>query len=247
MLLVFALAGCVRSASRPPAGISAPPAASVPASVEAGGPLVPAIVPSVPDYWPLTTGTTWIYRYEAYSGEARAVWRVSESVIYTGPQGGYWTAHLERRVTLEQGDLSAGFPSAPEEADYWLVVDGSHIYRTGESLDLQAVPDAWLELVYPPPAGCWFPDPQQRRDEGQVTPPTGALPGCRAPDGPAGVVVTPAGIFERCLKLATPYNNGPVYQTFCPGIGMVAGQFDHLGTPFGYSTVLTGYLLPAQP
>jgi hypothetical protein len=53
----------------------------------------------------------------------------------------------------------------------------------------------------------------------------------------------PAGSFDHCFQLVTPYNNGGVRQAFCSGVGFVQEQFDHIGTSFGYQMTLIAYAL----
>jgi hypothetical protein len=79
----------------------------------------------------------------------------------------------------------------------------------------------------------WYPDPQQRA---QFSPYAGAgerIPGYRIVNS-TGSLHVPAGAFEHCYTVEWVYNGGSIFDWFCPGTGIVAEQFDHFGTPFGF-------------
>ena len=97
-----------------------------------------------------------------------------------------------------------------------------------------------LEYVFPlSPNTLWYPDPWQR----QEFPNFEVNPGLRRVSGPLEMQV-PAGKFQGCFKVITMFNSGATFDSFCPGIGVVESHYDHVGTPFGQTTVLTDYSLP---
>ena len=177
---------------------------------------------------------SWVYEYRAYSGDQKAAWRIADTVIETRTHPPFIAAHIQREATLLEG--SAGLQPQPPADPFWYVVDGNSVYQVPGELDWDKVRSARLELVFPLPGeACWFPDAAQRSQD-----PASGLPGCRRATGPIGMSL-PAGAFERCFQLVTPYNNGAIRQAFCSGVGFVQEQFDHVGSPFGYQITLVAY------
>jgi hypothetical protein len=54
-------------------------------------------------------------------------------------------------------------------------------------------------------------------------------------------VQTPAGRFEHCYRMVDFYNSGGVRQWLCDGVGIVAQQYDHAGSQFGFKQELIKY------
>jgi len=235
LVVSLVLASCVRSASKPEIGT---------ATATIFPPITPTIVPA--DF-PLDLGSTWIYDYSAYLGEDEATWSVTDTIVAVNIHEGFLIAEVEQDVMFKEGDASGHFLNEPESGRFWYLFDGSHLYRQTDKPDPTHIADAWLELVFPlGGVGCWYPDARQRSEMSGVTPASEPVPGCRSVSGDPHPVELPAGKFEACLDVVTPYNSGPTFLTFCPDVGIVATRYDHSGSQFGYRSSLAGYLLPAS-
>lgn len=233
VLVSFLLAGCVRSASAP---------------FLATGTIFPVITPTViPAEFPLDLGSTWIYDYSAYTGANEATWSVTDTIVAVTIRDGFLIVKVEQAAVLKAGDASRHLLNEPMVGHFWYLFDGVHLYKQTDEHDPAHAADAWLELVFPlGGSGCWYPDARQRGEMNGVTPASGPVPGCRSVSGDPHPVELPAGKFEACLDVVTPYNSGPTFLTFCPGVGIVATRYDHSGSQFGYHSALTGYLLPTS-
>ena len=233
LVLSASLTSCVRSASAP---------------FLAAGTIFPTIAPTVtPAEFPLDLGSTWIYDYSAYTGANEATWSVTDTIIAVNIRDGFLIAEVEQAAILKAGDASSNLLNEPMVGHFWYLFDGIHLYKQSEEPDPASVADAWLELVFPLGGpGCWYPDARQRGEMNGVTPASGPVPGCRSASGDPHPVELPAGKFEACLDVVTPYTSGPTFLTFCPGVGIVATHYAHSGSQFGYRSALTGYLIPTS-
>jgi hypothetical protein len=201
---------------------SSPQVESAPGAVTAT--IFPAITPTIiPANFPLDLGSTWIYDYSAYTGASEAIWSVTDTIVAVTIRDGFLIAEVEQAAILKTGDTSSHHLNEPMVGHFWYLFDGVHLYKQTDEPDPAHAADAWLELVFPLGGS-----------------------GCRSVSGDPHPVELPAGKFEACLDLVTPYNSGPTFLTFCPGVGIVATRYDHSGSQFGYHSALTGYLLPTS-
>jgi hypothetical protein len=190
--------------------------------------------------FPLQTANSWVYEYQAYSGDEQATWQIIDTMLDTLSSGPLFAVKVEREVRLTSGSPSQDFIDRPLSGTFWYVVDGAQVFRQ-EELDWSKIADAWLELVWPfPVSSCWYPEAGQRSD-----PAIPGRPGCLYARGPV-MIQTQVGQLDRCYHLVTPYNNGNVQIDFCEQVGIVGGQFRHSGTPYGYKFILTAYSLQNQ-
>jgi hypothetical protein len=223
------------------------PPATAPAPVETqllpGTTLTPveALNQQMELVFPLQVANSWVYDYQGYSGDTKAGWQVIDTMLEERQQNGLLAIKVERSVTLTSGTPGKDFINPPQAADFWYVLDGTHIYRQDE-LDWSKMDGSWLELTWPfPQQGCWYPDPTQRSTQAASI----GQPGCRsAGDATAPVAIqTPSGLINGCYHLDTPYNDGPVRLDFCEQVGIVGGEFKHNGNPYGYEYTLLAYSL----
>jgi hypothetical protein len=223
-LLLFLLS-CQRSAS----STSPLPASTIESPVP-GLDVVP---------FPLAPASTWIYEYRAYAQEAQAVWVVTETILAVEKHQETLTAQVERIVKLQSGQPGPEFPMPPQSGTLWYILRGNNLYRQTGPLDLQKLSDsATLEMVFPPESiPCW------PLNENELGPLERGAAGCRYLNSQIPAYETPAGTFDNCLELLTPYLGGGTRSVFCPKIGFVAEKFDHAGSPFGYELILIGYSL----
>jgi hypothetical protein len=268
VLIAILLAGCERPASTQAIKVIAPsptpvievlevtpPTKETAVQTQTGSPetlpaipttsLTPAVVRTLSSQvlqtlldFPLAAGNSWVYRYEGYSGQQKAVWKVADTIVEAEPHPPYYAVKIQREVTLLEGTPGSDFIDPPQAHTFWYAVDGRAVYRLEDPIDWAKVSSSWLEFLFPfPGQTCWYPDPTQRAQS-----PATDLPGCRSASGPAPVD-PPAGHFEGCYQVTTVYNTGNTVLTFCRGLGIVASDYRHAGTEYGYHFVLTAYLL----
>ncbi|MFP4346585.1 MAG: hypothetical protein ACLFU8_18015 [Anaerolineales bacterium] len=184
---------------------------------------------------PLEEGRRWVYRYDAYVGEAEASYVYTDTVHEVINEDTYIAARVEREVAVLEEPGEALF-IAPETESFWYVLlkDG-RIYRQAE-LDLEELDKrGTLEYRLPfNPQRCWYSDPQQRANLAAAAV---DYPGCRRPSEPQSMS-TAVGDFERCYVILTPYNSGGVFEELCEGVGVVGTHYDHAGSRFGYQATL---------
>jgi hypothetical protein len=254
--LALVLANCALPASHGPnppgwIGTPVPSETPIPEVIITDSTQITKATPTFSSYeglyaWlPLEISNTWIYSYTAYIGETHATWRISDTVLETQQLSKYKIARIQRQVTFISGSSSQNFPDVPVSEEFWYLTDGSYLYKQYGSLDVNAITDSWLELIYPITTGeCWYPDPDQRTSLAMATPASmEKLPGCRYLVDEEGDVETTVGVFTGCYSLVTAYNSGPTLTTFCPSIGIVGWKYGHNGSNFGYEAVIIGYSL----
>lgn len=221
--LMLFLTACLRSASSP-----------APTSVSAFENPVPTSVP-----FPLALASTWIYEYRAYDENKQALWIVTETIVAVEERDGLLVAEVERLIRLQEGQPGNGLANAPEDGISWYILRGADLFRQYGALDSgDLLKNASLEMVFPPESvPCWPLDevlgPLER----------GAA-GCRSVSNSLSAYETPAGVFENCIELVTPYPGGDIQTVFCPDIGFVAQEYDHNSSKSGYTFTLVGYSLP---
>jgi hypothetical protein len=227
------LTNCVRSASTPGIGTAT---------------IFPVITTTpTPAGFPLELGSTWIYDYSTNYEEEEATWSVTDTIVAVEIRDGFLIAEVEQEVMFEEGDASEHILNEPTSGRFWYLFDGVRLYKQTDEPDPASVADAWLELTFPlGEAGCWYPDGHQRDEMKGVTPVSGPVAGCRSASGEPHPVEVPAGKFEACIDVVTPYETGSTFLTFCPGVGIAATHFDPSEVEFGYRSSLTGYLLPTS-
>jgi hypothetical protein len=267
-IIAFLLAGCVRASSTQPINVPEPsptpgivtpqgtpqvqataaqkqtitpetlPATRVPSPTPAVvGTLGNQVMQTLLDF-PLVTGNSWVYRYEGYSGQQTAAWRVADTIVQEETHSPFYAVKIQSEVTLLEGTPGSDFINPPQSLIFWYAVDGSSIYRLEDPINWAGLGSSWLEFLFPFPGETyWYPDPTQRAQS-----PAAGLPGCRSASGPV-TVDTPTGHFDNCYQVTTLYNSGDTILTFCRGLGIVEGEYHHNGTEYGYHYALTAYLL----
>lgn len=222
---MLVLAACVRSASSPdPQPV---PAFETPAPT-------PAEIP-----FPLAPASTWIYEYKAYEEDKQATWVITETILSLEESDGMFIAEVERLTHLQSGQPNDGLLSAPESGKFWYILrDGKLYIQTGALDASNLTQNTQLEMVFPPESvPCWY------TDTDHLGPLEQGASGCRYVSAALPVYETPAGSFENCLELLSPYLSGGVLTVFCPNVGFVAENYRHMGSPFGHEIILTGYSL----
>jgi hypothetical protein len=222
------------SATLFPSGSSSPVESTYPASTLTAVTLLAVQTRLV---FPLQPANSWVYDYQAYSLDEQASWQVVDTMLEARSYGSLEAVRILHEVQLVKGSPSANFINRPVSGSFWYVLDGSRVFRQDE-LNWSTVSNSWLELIWPFPEGsCWYPEGAQRSEK-----PVTGRPGCRYAQGPL-TIQTPAGRFDKCYSMLTPYNNGTIQLDFCPQIGIVGGKYQHSGTAFGYQYTLTAYSL----
>jgi len=234
-----------------PTRIPLPPATSSPTALPVKAPTqgTPSLSSPLSNF-PLNLGNSWVYsstHYDAYETERiTATYTITETVVDTQIDNAYYIVQMLRDNTvvtssvnlaeLEQTDLYLDGTGGTET--YWYIINGTDIYLQQNELNLETVESSWLEYTLPiSENSAWYPDPYQRNT---FSVESGPISGLRLARGPTQKSV-PAGEFENCFEILTIYLSGGTTSWFCQGLGVVAGEYDHAGTPFGYRTVLITY------
>ena len=187
--------------------------------------------------YPLWVGSSWVYEYLGFDQEREVIWRVVETVVSTQFYQGHYAAEVVRTVDLLEGSADTAFPTAPQEATYWLVLMEGNLYNTA-SLDLFNPDTAWLELVFPIPeeTAGWYPDSVLRT---MVSP---SEEGLRTASEPFQQAL-PMGGNYTCYTIMTQEDEGLTKETFCEGVGFVYREFTNTKLNYGYRSELTGFSL----
>ncbi|MDX9991864.1 MAG: hypothetical protein RBS68_07410 [Anaerolineales bacterium] len=225
-LLLF-LGSCQRSASSPP---------PLPASTLESSPPAPRMIS-----FPLALASTWIYDYRAHVEEQQAAWTVTETILGTQKRAGLLVAEVERIVSLREGQPDDPLFMSPAANTSWYILNGPNLFRQYQTLAPEDTSqNTELVLVFPPESvPCW-------PVNAGLGPQEVGASGCRYLSESLPFYETPAGYFENCVELLTPYLSGSIRSVFCANIGLVAEKYEHLGSPFGYELILIGYSLHAQ-
>jgi hypothetical protein len=204
-----------------------------------GAPSTPAplsVINPINDF-PLTIGSYWVYSHTEYSEDyASTNCCITIVVVDNQMQGPYFLAKLKRDLSFVPQWAPFGLNDGPGE--FWYALDGrGHVYYLADMAEIDKIEDATLAFVFPlESTECWFRSPDDWNALGDH---------CTFFAGPQ-THATPAGVFEDCYGSVTPYLSGNTYEIVCKGIGYVAAQYDHWGSPFGYETTLLEYRI-ARP
>jgi hypothetical protein len=200
--------------------------------------LLPAGTLAALEAMPLRVGNAWIYDYQAYSMDQKAHWQVADTVVAVEENSPYIAGQIERVVSLIDGSPGNDFIHPPRNQDWWIVVGPGKVFFQA-TLNWNSIEDSNLELVLPlaETTDCWYVDAQERQN-----PPPALEPGCRQAS-PVKTVSVAGGEFSGCYRLVTPYNDGSLQTTFCPGVGFIAEKYDHAGSSDGYDYTLQAYVL----
>ncbi len=190
------------------------------------------------DFLGLTFGRRWTYsleeRTEDYAGETPEAnfdlntQVFTEEVVFFVPlTGGLSIAGIE---VTGQG-LIIGCQANPEDADYWLVIEDSAIYRTCTHDEANSLADALLagetpdrlvpEYILPLLNGQMWPGftDLAERDDGMYQ---------WIVEGSDDISV-PAGEFTGCLRLILRTLPDATIKWICPGVGLTAMEYHHHG------------------
>ncbi len=196
--------------------------------------------------FPLAEGTSWTYAYAEYQPDAAhptqtitATYRLTETVVGTEIITPYFVAHVQREVSavaIPPGWTDSGSPGPGE---FWYLVAGQQVYESAQAVDLTRIQTETLALAYDLPLAVgksWCPLSILK---GEPIP-NCAVAGQRTVIG-QGSYETPAGRFADCYQVTEVYLSGGVRRWLCNGLGVVAEQYDHNGTRFGFRQTLIGY------
>lgn len=218
-------------------------------------PTPPAIIYTTQDIlreFPFRLGAAWVYSSTHYDtleggGLVTTTWRVTDTVGMIEARDSKYAAHVVRDTALLSAtpDLST-LPHADEYFNdmrnpqaRWLIVDENKIYEQLD-LDWKNIENARLVYIFPlSQDNRWYPEPEQRA----LFSPYKAYPW---PNGRIiswqGTYRVLAGAFQPCFEIHEVYTSGDTIEWFCNGIGIVAEQFDHGGTPFGFRSELVEFI-----
>lgn len=187
--------------------------------------------------YPLWVGSSWVYEYLGFDQEREVIWRVVETVVSTQFYQGHYAAEVARTIDLLEGFADTVFPTAPQEATFWLVLMEGNLYRA-DSLDHFNPDTAWLELVFPIPEATagWYPDSALRA----LTVPSEE--GLRTASAPFQQALPMGGTYT-CYTVMTQDSEGLSKGTFCEGVGYVYREYTNTSLNYGYRSELTGFTL----
>jgi hypothetical protein len=156
--------------------------------------------------------------------------------VSTQVVGPYFVAQVQREARLmaaPPGWIDSGSPGPGES---WYLLAGNRVYESAQPPDLTRIQTETLTLAYELPLAVdksWCPLSYLKGQK--VTDCTAA--GQRTVVS-HGSYETPAGNFADCYRITEAYNSGGVTR-WC--LGVVAEQYDHDGTRFGFRQILVDY------
>ncbi|MBI5879634.1 MAG: hypothetical protein HZB53_18445 [Chloroflexi bacterium] len=195
----------------------------------------------------LSVGSFRVYqvtRYQAYPiPETMTVTRVvTDTVVNVETIAPYVVAtihrseHAETAVAVPASMLDILMPAGSR--NYWLIAKGNRLYRQDNKLDLSALDEALLELVFPLTLGAqWYQSDLLAKSN--PTPRADAYMLRKVTD--VGAVTVPAGHFDSCYFLQEEWAGTTFENWYCPAVGWVDRKADHHGTPEGWREVLIHY------
>jgi hypothetical protein len=209
-------------------------------------------VNSVQSEFNLAKGTTWTYSYTEYQPVPTdptqvipAQYQLTETVTEISNGNGLFIAHVksEQKPIQVPTDVPANyFPISPT-GEFWYVVKGQQVFQSNELVDFSRVNTDTLNLVFDFPLSVnhsWCPMRVDMKDPNHA-PITNCDYGGKQTVLQQSAYQVPAGKYEDCFQIEQLFNDGNFYQWFCRNIGVVEVKFDHNGTRFGFSQVLTDY------
>lgn len=206
----------------------------------------PTAIPKID--FPLALNDNWVFQSTRYQGYPipeimTATLIITETVVYVENISPYFVAEIhqdqgaETPVSIPKGMESILRPATSGE--YWLIVNGSRLYRQENKLDLSKLNEALIELVFPlRPGAMWY-----QTDEKAQLNPTFADNWMLRKVTKVDTVVVPAGRFNDCFLLEEEWAGTTFATWFCPNVGIVDRKVDHQGTPEGYHQVLVKHQL----
>ncbi len=210
----------------------------------------PAAVRSPADF-PLAKGTTWVYSYVPYqptladpSQIITATYVITETVVETQAAVPYFLAHVRREEHLLAAQPGWVEEESGQPQDVWYVALGQQVFESNEPLDPARIQTDTLALAYDLPLAvgkAWCPFRVDLKDP-EHSPVTNCDAAGKRIVRNEGPYETPAGRFDDCFEIGEFWNSGGVTRWFRNGIGVVAAQYDHAGTRFGFRQVLVSYV-----
>lgn len=217
------------TATKVPATRTAQPTATaLPTATETARPAVNPI-----PAFPLTIGSTWVYSHTEYNeGIQNADCCITLTVISNQMVGDFFVAEIEQDQPFSPH--WAPFLQGKGIGHFWYAVSqAGNIFVLPDLLPEDQIAEAYLAYRFPLDAsGHWYHYAEDRKADSGFN--------ATFSDGPQSYR-SPAGDLQQCYWVVTQYNSGGTQEWVCDGIGFVANQYDHQGTPFGYATDLLEY------
>ena len=191
----------------------------------------PAVNP-VPEF-PLTIGSTWVYSHTEYNeGVQNTDCCITLTVVANQMVGDYFVAEIEQNQSFSPH--WAPFLEGSGIGRFWYAVSQmGDVFILPEMVPASQIGDGYLAYHFPLDAGGhWYQYAEDRKTDSGFN--------ATFSDGPQGFK-SPAGDLEDCFWVVTQYNSGGTQEWVCYGVGFVANEYDHQGTPFGYDTALLKY------
>lgn len=190
---------------------------------------------------PLSVGNSWVYRVTRFDGFnpndiMTATFTITDTITSVETRDGFFVATVQSEHSAEtlvevRGNYPVTDSLQPATTEtYWLIVDGNHVLRQDDKLNLSDLQSRVLvEFVFPISLNSQWSM-------------------YNAKDAPlnrkvtkAGSITVPAGTFADCLYLEGVIGGMTFEDWFCPGIGVVWHNAEHHGTPYGNRRELVSY------
>jgi hypothetical protein len=192
---------------------------------------------------PLALGNTWVYQHTRYAGfnpseVMTATRRITETVVGLSTADAYVIATIRREQSEEvlvSADVDALKVHPASSHHYWLVMDGTHVYRQESEPDVSRIEETGeLILVLPLQVGeKWYLNQEMAALYPEMT-----VDSMLQKVQHKQSIDVPAGYFEGCFFMQEVIGGSIFARMFCPGIGWVDQRSDHSGTPFGWQETL---------
>ena len=201
-------------------------------------------------------GTRWVYTELRYSQSPQdpqqilfAYLKITETISQVKSVAGYTLVAIHGSQAL--AGSSPGYPDqtslGPLDYDYTYVITAENIYRSTGVIDPQAIDlDSLSKEFHFPMAlnSAWCPNPN-KAEKDFATPVTATPYPCEYAGMRqvinAGAVHVPLGDLHACFAMMDTYTSGSPLQWYCDGIGVVAEQYDHSGSRFGFLRQLIAF------
>jgi len=196
----------------------------------------------------LAKGTSWTYSDSEYQSAPAdptqvitAQYQLIETVTEITSQNGFFFAHVQseqKPIHVPDGWM----PFSPP-GDFWYIIKGQQVFESGEPVDFTKLDTDTLNLAFDFPLSVhqsWCPVRVDLKDPNHA-PITNCDNYGKLSVLKQSAYQVPAGKFENCFQIEEYANDGPIFQWFCRGIGVVDVQYDHGGSIFGFKQELTGY------
>jgi hypothetical protein len=249
-LLVVVIAFSINLLPESQAGPGGGPSAPVVQTVTVAPPTATLVQSAshLPEF-PLQVGTTWVYSYIPYeplpsdpTQIITATYVLTETVMEVKSTPSYFAARVERDRMLVSAPPNWTQTDSSASGSFWYVIQGKLIYEFNQA-DISGFDPDLSTLAYQLPLSVgekWCPVQVDLKSPDHPNIQDCSAAGERTV-ARAMAYETPMGKFDDCYQITEAFNSGGVTRWFCNGVGVVAANYDHSGTRFGFDQKLIDY------